>query len=790
MIRPSSAAAVAPTDGTTYTANTAYAAGNTTGTNNYVVLAAPAATTSVTVTGLTSGTTYAVDVYSYNVDASAPTTNYLTSTPATFTFTARPTYRWNVATGNISGTATNWTPSRTATSGDDVLVVDGSIAASVGSTITVNGNFTARQIYFINNASATLFANGGRTITLDGNEGDDFEVEAGSTARFGATSKNNDVTLTLNGSATAEINGTLVFENTSGAPGQKESNHRLTGSSNSVIFRNGSTFQMAPGALGNPFGTNNSIAAFQSGSTFRQESGLDPFGPNGSGAASFSAGSTYIFAGGTFSNAARTYGNLDFRANYATTGSFATTILNNLTLTGAIVVSLNNTGGVTIGGNVDTGSGAQLNVNPSSAADVTFNGTGAVQTIGGAGVVALGATTTLVLANPLGLRLLKPLDIPNALRFAAGSGHFFTSTTNYLTMPTTASVTGANRTSYIEGILVRASAGAGVYPASTSTGLFFPIGTPNGYGPVTLALTQTSASGTYQFDPIADRAPLYTLPTGPNALQRVSGVRYYNASTNAAFNTAQISFGFINIDQVDAPSTLRIAQSAFGRWTDVGGAVSGAQADGAAFLAGTVTSTTALTITSSTDFALATTNLSNAPGNNPLPVALTSFTAERRGADALLKWTTAQEKNSAYFEVQRSLDGLEFRSVGRVQAQGNSTRASSYSFLDKAATGTVYYRLHQVDLDGTATDSRIVALGGTSELLVAAYPNPVQHELHLQLGEGPVQWRVLSLLGQPLRQGKALGSATIDLAALPAGSYQLEVRSGTQRVIRPLIKSN
>nr|WP_262907993.1 T9SS type A sorting domain-containing protein [Hymenobacter sp. 15J16-1T3B] len=336
--------------------------------------------------------------------------------------------------------------------------------------------------------------------------------------------------------------------------------------------------------------------------------------------------------------------------------------------------------------------------------------------------------------------------------------------------------------------MVRSATGSGVYAASSSTGLFFPIGTPNGYGPVTLSLTQSSASASYQFEAIADRAPLYTLPTGANALQRVSGVRYYSGYTNASFTNAQISLGFIGIDQVDAPATLRIAQSAFGRWNDIGGSVTGAQADGASFLAGTVASTTA--ITTITEFTLATTNYSNAPGNNPLPVELTSFTAERRNADALLRWTTALEKNSAYFEVQRSRDGREFQTIGKVQAQGNSTRAIDYSFLDKAAAGTVYYRLHQVDLDGTATDSRIVVLGGSEQLLVSAYPNPVQHELHLQLGENPVQWSVLSLLGQPLRQGKAFGEATVDLSTLPAGSYQLEIRSGTQRVVRSLIKTN
>jgi hypothetical protein len=96
---------------------------------------------------------------------------------------------------------------------------------------------------------------------------------------------------------------------------------------------------------------------------------------------------------------------------------------------------------------------------------------------------------------------------------------------------------------------------------------------------------------------------------------------------------------------------------------------------------------------------------------SPLPVTLTSFGAQNASTGAQLSWTTASEQNSARFEVQRSLDGASFATVGSVAAAGTSLGARGYQYLDAAApAGTSYYRLRQVDVDGTSAYSPVVAL--------------------------------------------------------------------------------
>jgi len=108
-----------------------------------------------------------------------------------------------------------------------------------------------------------------------------------------------------------------------------------------------------------------------------------------------------------------------------------------------------------------------------------------------------------------------------------------------------------------------------------------------------------------------------------------------------------------------------------------------------------------------------------------LPVVLTGFGAARTAAGVQLRWTTASEINSARFEIERSADGVAFRSAGAVPAAGSSALPRAYSFLDAPATSSLYYRLRQVDLDGTAHYSPVATVegAGTGTALVA-YPTP------------------------------------------------------------------
>ncbi|MEM6725643.1 MAG: T9SS type A sorting domain-containing protein [Bacteroidota bacterium] len=86
--------------------------------------------------------------------------------------------------------------------------------------------------------------------------------------------------------------------------------------------------------------------------------------------------------------------------------------------------------------------------------------------------------------------------------------------------------------------------------------------------------------------------------------------------------------------------------------------------------------------------------------STPLPVELSTFEVRPDGCNHVLSWETASESNSAYFEVQRSADGLDFEAIGQVTAAGNSESILNYEFIDREVNIHNYYRLVQVDLDG------------------------------------------------------------------------------------------
>ena len=167
-------------------------------------------------------------------------------------------------------------------------------------------------------------------------------------------------------------------------------------------------------------------------------------------------------------------------------------------------------------------------------------------------------------------------------------------------------------------------------------------------------------------------------------------------------------------------------------------------------------------------------------GAQPLPVELTAFAAEAQGQTARLSWSTASEKNSTRFEVERSADGRSFGRIGEVAAQGNSTTAVSYSYLDREAAqvaGLVYYRLRQVDQDGTGTYSPVRTVAFKQLVpAFAVYPNPAQVTTTLDLTRVPAgtfHLTVVDGLGRTVRQLEATGGTmrALDLGDLATGTY-------------------
>jgi hypothetical protein len=159
----------------------------------------------------------------------------------------------------------------------------------------------------------------------------------------------------------------------------------------------------------------------------------------------------------------------------------------------------------------------------------------------------------------------------------------------------------------------------------------------------------------------------------------------------------------------------------------------------------------------------------------PFPVKLISFTGELKTYGADLNWLTQNEINSDRFEIQRSQNGVEYNTIGFVQAKGNSSTESSYKFIDAGVKpGTNYYRLKMIDKDGSYEYSAIVILRMEREIDVfSIYPNPVSSELMISSSKKGVL-NLIDVNGKIVRRLQLIaGSNRFDVSSFSDGVYYL-----------------
>lgn len=188
---------------------------------------------------------------------------------------------------------------------------------------------------------------------------------------------------------------------------------------------------------------------------------------------------------------------------------------------------------------------------------------------------------------------------------------------------------------------------------------------------------------------------------------------------------------------------------------------------------------------------------------NPIPVELTSFTANVNGKIVNINWTTATETNNSGFEVQRAEknDGtsLNFEKIGFVQGNGTTTELHSYSFTDQPSSGVYSYRLKQIDYDGTFSYSSEVEVNmslPTQFTLEQNFPNPFNPVTTIQFGlpfDSEVSLRIFNMLGEEVstlinNEFKSAGSHSVSFNAsnLPSGTYVYRLEAGNNIVTKKM----
>ena len=184
-------------------------------------------------------------------------------------------------------------------------------------------------------------------------------------------------------------------------------------------------------------------------------------------------------------------------------------------------------------------------------------------------------------------------------------------------------------------------------------------------------------------------------------------------------------------------------------------------------------------------------------GGPALPIELISFTGNRRDAVIELRWRTGSEFNNYYMAVERSADGIEFAEIGRVQGLGTTDGVKDYAFTDHAPfNGINYYRLRQVDFDGTTEIHPTISVlfKGEASFGLYLYPNPATDQIQVRLDgatDQETKIRIFDLMGREYARFTIPAGAfqkELPVHALPAGTFFLQAVQGGKTATGKVVK--
>lgn len=775
IARAGSAIATAPTDATSYTASSVYASGTAIG-SGYVVYNGTG--NSVDISGLTEGSPYYFSVFEFS--GSGGTENYKTSTPATGAHGANAVVSAGV-TGNWSSTS-SWVGGILPTASDNVKIGSGStITIDSANAVCKDLSFTSSSsskigftsngvlniygdLYLVAANTVSSWATGGKirftgadtlqtiynlsTSKTATSQFPFMEVVVDKSAGKVATQAVVDADNTFNlGTSLEIVNGTFEL-------GQKDDIQGVgidltTATFPTITVQSGGTFTMLAGASHIRSGTtgtnqigkmtlygsaeisststnqiniggvdinNGGVLRLMSGWS-TSSAGINNTGTitiNNGGTLRFSTTSTLLWNAGSsivinpggivLSTVTSAYtlpatvtdnGGI-FRFSYIDQAGILARTYTNLELAGSGVKTLS--GAVTVNGtlsimgtaSLDLGSGS-LAYGPSATLQYGESGQSTAQTTTDAELPASGGPQNVTIYNEGGVTLHDNRTIEGNLNFIRGT---LSTGSNTLTLGNSATLSGENDTIYVVGNLQTARSISGSSPVNV--GGMGVVLNPNGNDLGATTVTRIAGASGYvnQGTGSINRRWKITPATQPSSPVDVT-------LSWAADDDNGKTLASVAVWKSENDGTT---------WSKLIGGLNGTSRS----VTFSTSSFSDFTITGDEDF---------------LPVELNSFSSAVQGRSVKLDWTTATERNSYMFNVERS-KGTEnvWSKVGEVKASDYSNSPKSYNFTDKNLnSGKYFYRLKMVDNDGTFEYSKVIdaAISLPTEFTVSKnYPNP------------------------------------------------------------------
>ncbi|HLP13052.1 MAG TPA: T9SS type A sorting domain-containing protein [Flavobacteriales bacterium] len=398
------------------------------------------------------------------------------------------------------------------------------------------------------------------------------------------------------------------------------------------------------------------------------------------------------------------------------------------TFTTSNTTSIFNTSGkyITVAGNFTNNNGSSTFTNVGTTGTLEFNGTSTQNYTQGSSVLDL--NYVLMNHTGTGVTLLSDMNIKTTTgTLTLTLGKIITGATYqvYVKNNAVGACTAGNTSSFVQGYLRRAISGTGAFE--------FPVGeSVKGYQRATINFTTASTDINniradfvqYGSTPAAlmvtDCTVPYNLPFLNNGKWNINA---YNAGMTQITGT-----GVYNCTLWPLAGSYTNHTSAV-EWTVAKDPGTGWGIVGTCNLASVVNQVIRDGMTGFSGFGVE-------QSTTTLPVELISFEGEKSNQDHLLKWVTASEINNAWFIIEHSVNGHDFSEIHKTEGKAMSNVITDYHFLFKyPVVGLNYYRLRQVNTNGTYSFSNIVVLDNTEDLILLEnlFPNPTNGDIQFDL---------------------------------------------------------
>ncbi|MEL6925354.1 MAG: hypothetical protein AAFO94_15005, partial [Bacteroidota bacterium] len=303
----------------------------------------------------------------------------------------------------------------------------------------------------------------------------------------------------------------------------------------------------------------------------------------------------------------------------------------------------------------------------------------------------------------LGMQLEDTLTIDDELSLA--SGIITTTDLKPIVLKDNASITGGGTTTYIDGPIIKEGRIDG------GSSMTLPLGHNSVYAPMSISkITNTVTTSSYKAR-FRSCPPPFGNQRASSGLEGITENQYWELETGPGSDSVNVelhwsdgpSIGITNTAALVVAMGDEVTNPSNPEWVSIG------QGN----LTGDINTGSVMNMIScpppfgNTKFTIGTSDAAL----SPLPVELTAFDLRQINQNVEISWETATEVNASHFDVERSIDGQNFETIGSVRAAGNSVSTQWYDLTDDDVfAGVYYYRLRQVDLDGMSTTYEIKSI--------------------------------------------------------------------------------